>query len=72
MIKNTTKKERKNLMNREQNELQVRMLTTTKKELWELWNKTNSQIGRDCILTGIVKVSREIEKLEWELEEELV
>ena len=46
------------------NEMQLRMLNTTKQELWELWNKTNSQIGRDCILTGIVEASREIEKLE--------
>ena len=55
-----------------ENEMQLRMLTTTKTELWELWNKTNSQIGRDCILTGIVEASREIEKLELELEKELV
>ena len=59
-------------MSKTQNEMQLRMLTTTKKELWELWNKTNSQIGRDCILTGIVEASREIEKLELELEKELV
>ena len=56
-------------MSSKQNEMQLRMLNTTKKELWELWNKTNSQIGRDCILTGIVEASREIEKLEEKLEE---
>ncbi len=49
---------------RKENELQLRMLTHAKKEMWELWGKTNSQIGRDCILTGIVEASREIEKIE--------
>tara|TARA_R100001244_G_scaffold6275_1_gene7214 strand:+ start:264 stop:476 length:213 start_codon:yes stop_codon:yes gene_type:complete len=67
MIRNENEKENK--MSSKQNEMQLRMLNTTKKELWELWNKTNSQIGRDCILTGIVEASREIEKLEEKLEE---
>ena len=47
-----------------ENELQARMLNTTKTELWELWNKTNSQIGRDCILTAIIEASKELEKIE--------
>jgi len=47
-----------------ENEMQLRMLTTTKTELWELWNKTNSQIGRDCILTAIAEASKELEKIE--------
>ena len=51
-------------MSKTQNEMQLRMLTTTKKELWELWNKTNSQLGRNCILVGIVEADREIKKLE--------
>ncbi len=50
---------------RKQNRLQLRMLEHAKKEMWELWGKTNSQIGRDCILQGIVAASREIKKLEY-------
>ena len=50
---------------RKENRLQLRMLEHAKAEMWELWGKTNSQIGRDCILQGIVAASREIEKLEY-------
>ena len=53
---------------RKTNEMQLRMVTSTQKELWELWHKTNSQIGRDCILNGIVSTSREIKKIEKVLE----
>ena len=49
---------------REYNELQTRNLEQTKKDLWDLWGKTNSQIGRNCILDGIVSVSRELDILE--------
>jgi hypothetical protein len=49
---------------RKENRLQLSMLQTAKTEMWELWGKTNSQIGRDCILTGIVEASKEIEKIE--------
>jgi hypothetical protein len=52
---------------RKEKELQLSMLTHTKKEMWELWQKTNSEIGRDCILTGIVEVSSEIEKIIYSL-----
>ena len=48
---------------RKENRLQLSMLKTTKKEMWELWQKTNSQIGRDCILTGIAAVGKEEKKL---------
>ena len=50
---------------RNENRLQLSMLHQTQKEMWELWYKTNSQIGRDCILQGITAASREIEKLEY-------
>ena len=50
---------------RKHNRLQLRMLEHAKKEMWELWGKTNSQIGKDCILQGIVAASREIKKLEY-------
>ncbi len=49
---------------RKRRERQIRMLEHAKKEMWELWQKTNSQIGRDCILTGIVEASRELEKMQ--------
>ena len=49
---------------RKKRERQIRMLEHAKREMWALWHKTNSQIGRDCILTGIVEASREIGKLE--------
>ena len=52
---------------RKEKELQLSMLTHTKKEMWELWQKTNSEIGRGCILTGIVEVSNEIEKIIYSL-----
>ena len=72
MTSNNNTNERENNMNvrteaaekRESiSEFQTRMLEHTKRELWELWNKTNSQIARDCILTGIVEVSRKIEEI---------
>ena len=48
-----------------ENRLQLSMLKTTKEEMWELWGKTNSQIGRDCILQGIVAAGKEIEKIKY-------
>ena len=56
------------IRSRRKSEMQIRMVTSTQKGLWELWHKTNSQIGRNCILDGIVSTSREITKLEKELE----
>ena len=47
-----------------ENRQHLRMLQHARVEMWELWGKTNSQIARDCILTGIVEVDREIKKLE--------
>jgi hypothetical protein len=49
---------------RKHNELQNRNLEQTKRDLWDLWGKTNSQISRNCILDGIVSVSRELDILE--------
>ena len=49
---------------RKNRERDTRMLETATKEMWELWHKTDCQIVRDCIITGIVALSRELEKIE--------
>ena len=66
---NETVKLQANESPREKLERQLRMLVDAKKEMWELWGKTNSQLGRDCILTGITSASRQIEKMEKNLAE---
>ena len=50
---------------RKDHELKLKTLRHVREEMWELWGKTNSQIGRDCILQGIIAASKEIEKLEY-------
>ena len=48
---------------RKDHELKLKTLIHVREEMWKLWEKTDCQISRDCILTGIIEADREARKI---------